>query len=415
MNTFNHPSNKIFALLPLTLAISIGVTACGGGSDDDSSSSNNPTTPTPAPTPTPTVKNFSDTATWTVDSTKAGTTCYDFDSKAEVACTSNTWDVKFDSQNRSYKLWTNSGTSGTGKGGALGLVDWQSLKTYKNATQDPATSQDISQLYQADKTSGIFVEKPWYEYNLQGNHQLYPNNRVYLITTNASDPTIQSTVQAPVFALQVTNYYNTAGKSGFPTIRYIDTATPTQVKTKTIDASSQTDWVYLNLKTGETVASTGEWHIAFNRMNIKLNGGDSGTGKVGGYLAKTPDGYYDANNQPITAKFTTDNSQATLADLTNTAGYSVSTNGATWVTDKFGSALNPAYTGNYPTLDYGWYTYNGTTHLISAKPEATAKGALIRSAEGDSYARMRLVDIKYANPSVPAPTSFVYQLDIQPK
>lgn len=410
-----HPK---FVLLPLCFAMGLSLTACGGGSDGGSSgtgSSNGSGIGTTSPTPTPTVKNFSETATWTVDSTKAGTTCYDFTTKAEVDCSSTTWDIKFDSQNRSYKLWTNSGSSGNGKGGAFGLMDWQNLKSYKNAVQDPITGQDISQLYQTDKTAGIFVDKPWYEYNLQGNHQLYPNNRVYLITTNTSDPTTQSTAQAPIFALQITNYYNSAGVSGHPTIRYIDTANPSQVITKTLDASSQTDWVYFNLKTGATVSSTDDWQIAFNRMNVKLNGGNSGTGKVGGYLAKTPDGYYDANNQPITAKFITDNSQATLTDLTNTAGYSVGANGATWVTDKFGSALNPPYTGNYPTLDFGWYTYDGTTHLLTAKPEATAKGALIRSAEGDSYARIRLVEIKYANAAVPAPTSFVYQLDIQPK
>lgn len=408
MNTSILKQRPIFVLLPLSLCL----TACGGGSDGGSSTNaGNTTTPS---NPTTIVKNFSDTATWAVDSTKTVPTCYDFDSKAEVDCQTATWDVKFDPQNRSYKLWTNSGTSGTGKGGALGLIDWSSLKTYKNGVQDPVTGRDISQLYQTDNTAGIFVQKPWYEYDLQGNHQLYPNNRVYLITTNVSDPTIKSGVQMPIYALQITNYYNAAGKSGYPTIRYIDTATPNQVTTKTIDASSQTDWVYLNLKNGETTSSTGDWQIAFNRMNVKLNGGDSGTAKVGGYLAKTPDGYYDANNQPITAKFITDNSQATLTDLTNTAGYNVGANGATWVTDKFSSSLNPAYTGTYPTLDFGWYTYNGTTHLLSAKAETSAQGALIRSAEGNSYARMRLVDIKYANASQ-MPTSFVYQLDIQPK
>lgn len=35
-------------------------------------------------------------------------------------------------------------------------------------------------------------------------------------------------------------------------------------------------------------------------------------------------------------------------------------------------------------LDYGWYTYNGTVHMLSANPD---NGAFIRSGTGDSYAR----------------------------
>lgn len=65
-------------------------------------------------------------------------------------------------------------------------------------------------------------------------------------------------------------------------------------------------------------------------------------------------------------------------------------------------------------LDYGWYTYDGRTHKLSAKPESVAEGALIRSAEGNSYARMRLMEIGYADGS-PSPTNFVYHFDIQPK
>lgn len=407
---FTHKTSAIFIALATTLML----TACGGSSSDSTSSNNKPTTPT---TPTPSVKNFSDTATWTVDTTTIGTTCYDFDTKAKIDCSNPAWDIKFDNQARGNKLWTNGGTSGSGKGGALGLIDWQSLKTYKNALQDPVTGRDLSQLYQVDKSAGVFDEKPWYEYNLQGSHQLYPNNRVYLITTDNTNKTTASSVQLPVYALQITNYYDNTGRSGYPTIRYIDTAMPNQVKTQTINASSATDWVYVNLATGETFTSptAGNWQIAFNRMNVKLNGGDSGTGKVGGYLAKTPTGFYDTNNQPIIAKFITDNSQTTLADLTNTAGFEVASTGVTWVIDKFNSMLNPLAKGAYPNLDFGWYTYNGATHQMTVKPDASAQGALIRSNTGDSYARIKLTQINYATAGSPQASSYVYQLDIQPR
>ena len=132
-----------------------------------------------------------------------------------------------------------------------------------------------------------------------------------------------------------------------------------------------------------------------------LNGGDSGSGKIGGYLAATPAGYYDAKDEPIVSQFITDGSAATLADLTSTADYDKPLSARSWVIDSKGSDLNPAYTGNFPNLDFGWYTYNGMTHQLNAKPLDSAQGALIRSAEGNSYARVRLdkICLLYTSPS----------------
>lgn len=153
-------------------------------------------------------------------------------------------------------------------------------------------------------------------------------------------------------------------------------------------------------------------------MDVVLNGGDSaiGTkkGKVGGYLAATPAGYYDAQGKPITSQFTSDGSAATLADLTNTAVYDKPLSARSWVIDSKGSDLNPAYTGNFPNLDFGWYTYNGMTHQLNAKPVDSAQGALIRSAEGNSYARVRLDKINYPDSSATTATSWEFKIDIQP-
>ena len=85
-----------------------------------------------------------------------------------------------------------------------------------------------------------------------------------------------------------------------------------------------------------------------------------------------------------------------------------------WVIDSKGSDLNPAYTGNFPNLDFGWYTYNGANHQLNAKPIETAQGALIRSAAGDSYARVRLDNITYPNATATTPTSWAFKIDIQP-
>lgn len=403
---------KKLVLFITTGILSLSLIGCGsdsGGTNSDNNG-NGGTTP-----PVSTAK-FSETATWQITNLAPNSaTCYDFDSKAESSCDEDKWDIKFDNQARSVKLWSNSGDSGNGKGGVFGLLDWSDLSRYTNATQDPDTSRDITMHYNEDHSGGIFDAQPWFEYNLNENHQLYPNNRVYLITADNSSAITDSSVQQPIYATQIINYYNDAGASGHPTIRWIDTALPNKVQTKTIDASNNDNWVYFDLKTGQSSTNKdSNWQIGFKRNNIILNGGDSGNGKVGGYLAATPAGYYDAQGELIASQFMTDRSAATLTDLTNTTLYAKPMSARSWMIDSKGSDLNPTYTGNFPNLDYGWYTYSGTNHQLSAKPIETAQGALIRSAAGNSYARVRLNKITYPNATATTPTSWEFKIDVQP-
>lgn len=403
------------ALLFSSSLLALSMTGCGGGGDG-SSSGNNGNSDNDGSTPPASSASFSETATWQVTNLAPDSaTCYDFDAKAESSCDGDTWDIKFENQARSVKLWSNSGDSGAGMGGVFGLIDWSDLSRYTNATLDPDTGRDISLHYNEDRSGGVFTAKPWFEYNLQGNHQLYPNNRVYMVTTDSSSAMTDSSVQQPIYALQITNYYNDAGKSGYPTIRWIDTALPNKVQTQTINATSNDDWVYVDLKTGQSSTDKDStWQIGFKRNDVILNGGDSGSGKIGGYLAVTPAGYYDAKDEPIVSQFITDGSAATLADLTSTADYDKPLSARSWVIDSKGSDLNPAYTGNFPNLDFGWYTYNGMTHQLNAKPLDSAQGALIRSAEGNSYARVRLDKINYPDSTATTATSWEFKLDIQP-
>ncbi|MGP5192223.1 HmuY family protein [Psychrobacter celer] len=403
------------ALLFSSSLLALSMTGCGGSSDG-SSSGNNGNSDNDGSTPPASSASFSETATWQVTNLAPDSaTCYDFDAKAESSCDGDTWDIKFENQARSVKLWSNSGDSGAGMGGVFGLIDWSDLSRYTNATLDPDTDRDISLHYNEDRSGGVFTAKPWFEYNLQGKHQLYPNNRVYMVTTDSSSAMTDSSVQQPIYALQITNYYNDAGKSGYPTIRWIDTALPNQVQTQTINATSNDDWVYVDLKTGQSSTDKDStWQIGFKRNDVILNGGDSGSGKIGGYLAATPAGYYDAKDEPIVSQFITDGSAATLADLTSTADYDKPLSARSWVIDSKGSDLNPAYTGSFPNLDFGWYTYNGMTHQLNAKPLDSAQGALIRSAEGNSYARVRLDKINYPDSTATTATSWEFKLDIQP-
>lgn len=396
--------------------LAIILTACGGGSDGVSkfnpsgNTGDNPSNPsTPSNSGDTGASKFTQTATWTIDSKTPGAVCFDFDNKTAVDCTGTAWDLKQDNQPRSKKLWTNGGTSGTGKGAAYArLQDWSTLKTYTNATKTPGSNRDISRYYYADSTSSIFEDESWYQYNLQGKHQIYPNYKVYLITTDSSSTSITGSPQSPVYAMQIVNYYNQAGTSGNVTLRWIDTSMPTQVKSKTFAATSSSEWVYVDLATGEVSSKEGNWQVALKRTNVKLNGGDSGSGSAAGFLAKKPAGFYDANGKPVVEKFAANNLNSTQTDLTNTNNYSIPTAGVVWVKDSFSSALNPSYTGTYPNLDYGWYTYSGVTHQLAAKAEADAKGALIRSGDGNSYARVRLAQINNDT------GAWVYKFDIQP-
>ena len=420
------PKKLTVAIVGAVLALSL--TGCGSdsSSNNNSSSSNgsnnnggNSNNGGNKPPINP--ADFSKTATWTVTNfSPDAISCYDFDAQVAGDCSDDKWDIKLENQERGIKLWSNSGDSGEGDGGVFGLMDWSDLAKYKNATQDPDTDRDIAMHYNADRSGGIFDQQPWFEYNLNGKHQLYPNNRVYLITSDTISSAVDSSVQQPIYAMQIINYYSDAGASGHLTVRWIDTALPNKVRTQTINASNNDNWVYFDLKTGKaTTDEKGSWQVGFNRNSVILNGGDSGDSNVGGYLAATPAGYYTKPNknnksEPIVSQFITDGSIATEANLINTAEYAKPTSARDWITDRKGSDLNPAYTGNFPNLDFGWYTYNGATHQLNAKPIDNAQGALIRSAEGNSYARVRLDSINYPDTTTTTPSSWVFKLDIQP-
>src|SRR3990167_733003 len=85
---------------------------------------------------------------------------------------------------------------------------------------------------------------------------------------------------------------------------------PDSVKTATLNATSNSDYVYFNLATGNTVSLTAaeaensaDWHIAFRRNAVKLNGGASGPGNVAAAVVVAQDDFYDAAGKPIASVF----------------------------------------------------------------------------------------------------------------
>lgn len=416
-------TSKPLAVTAALLATAL-LAACGGGDDAE---------PTPDPTP---ASRFTRSATWNFVLPGSGDSlCYDFDAGTEVAgCSGTAWDLKVTSGGRSATLWTNSGTSGSGKGGAFGGPfdrSWAVLSAWLDATIDPVDGALPDAVYFKDTTRGTFtgsndIQAAAFEYDLKGDHQLYPNYRVFLVTTDSGSADAVGTPAAPVFALQVTGYYGgpTGVTSGHVSFRWIDRATPATVREATVDASSDTAWVYYDLVAGQVVGAGDAWQIAFNRYNVKLNGGDSGTGKVAGFVGKTPAGFYDADGKPVAARFTTARPADTLAELT-AADIAVPAAANRWVADADHSALNADYRGTYPNpLDFGWYRYfptaaaasaaglPATAHLLAANPD---NAALLRSGEGTSYARFHVTEIRYADPSVSSSAqTWTVRFDVQP-
>lgn len=424
------------ALTAALLATTLALAACGGGGGDGGSQ--------PTPTPTPAPAGFSKTANWTIaiPATPNATVCYDFDTQAEVAgCTGNNWDLKLQAPaagRNTPSFWSNGGVSGTGNGGVFGSPldhTWTELATWKNGTTDPATGQAIlPTLYAKDSPSSVFsgsngIASAVFEYGVGGDndHLLYPNFKVLVITTDSSKPASDLTVQT--FALQLTGYYGGAAgtTSGYPSFRWIDRAAAATVRTAQVNASA--GWVYFDLTAnggaGAVSSETGTWQIAFNRYNVKLNGGSSGSGTVAGFVGAQPAGFYTGTT-PVVAKFqSTTNLNDTLADLQGTL--SLPATAAAWVKDGLKSTLNPAgvMNGSYPnmTVNYGWYTYYASAAvaspvgLVAHQLKAnTDQGSLLRSGEGDSYARVRLAQIQYADPtSATSAQTWTFQFDVQPR
>lgn len=404
--------------------------ACGGSSNNDPAPVQE--TPAPGPAPAPAASAFTKSATWEAVVPAAGTSiCYDFDAAAEVAnCAGTSWDVKLASATRGTTFATNSGPNGEGRGGAFGGPfdhTWAELLTWQNATTDPVSGAIPANLYFADAARSAFsgtnpIGSAIFEYSVNNDNRLYPTYRTFLVTSDASNADATGAA-VPVYVVQVVGYYGGDGgtTSGYIHLQWIDRAAPGSVRTATVDA--RTGWAYFDLASGTTSSETGTWHLAFSRYNVKTNGGVSGTGTVGAFVGSTPAGLYDAAGSPIVAAFTAATPESMVGQLT--AEQAGPTSAAGWVRDTVSSSLAPTSQGSFPgPLDYGWYRYYSqatdaaaaglpsVAHIMGAVPE---RGTLIRSGEGNSYARMRLAQIRYAVPTdATSAQTWVVEFGVQP-
>lgn len=169
-----------------------------------------------------------------------------------------------------------------------------------------------------------------------------------------------------------------------------------------VDASSSDTMAYLNLASGEVLnltaaqaAESEDWHLALRRYNIQLNGGASGPGAVVGVVGDDQADFYDDSGEPVANVFLNATPDSELEHLKDTF-----TAPARWSQDSVVSGLGEA-----------WYNYDHSNGNMSANSD---NGYLLRSGEGDSYARLRATEFTFPTRTGQGITSFEFSFDVQP-
>src|SRR5690606_20171053 len=78
---------------------------------------------------------------------------------------------------------------------------------------------------------------------------------------------------------------------------------------------------------------------------------------------------------------------------------------ANWISDSIVTLLRGP-----SSVDGGWYLYNGGNGIMTANPD---NGWLLRSGEGNSYARMRATDIYFRTRANVGVENFTFEFDVQ--
>lgn len=107
------------------------------------------------------------------------------------------WDIMLDG----YDIRINGGVSGSGGAGAVAVGD--------EFAGIADASDVLASVYRGDAFGGVFTLHPWYRYNLDDNHTIFPTFDVFLVKRGAA-----------VYKVQITGYYNTAGEPRHITFRY---------------------------------------------------------------------------------------------------------------------------------------------------------------------------------------------------
>ncbi|MDS1308673.1 MULTISPECIES: HmuY family protein [Marinobacter] len=176
-----------------------------------------------------------------------------------------------------------------------------------------------------------------------------------------------------------------------------------QTKRQVVDAKSYSQATYLNLNTGATMQMTVEeaqgrtdWHLSFKRDTVQVNGGASGAGNVAGAVANSQGKFYDDAGEPnfnlLVNATASSEEEALLAEYPEPGSRD-------WVSDSITNSFGS-----------DWYSYNPDGGIMNANSD---NGWLVRSAEGNSYARMRMIEMDFPTRTGEGIKSFTVAFDVQ--
>ena len=111
--------------------------------------------------------------------------------------TTGDWDIEVSG----WTIRLNGGVSGTGSAGAY--LTGESFDEVTDAGAAPSVA------FSTDAFAGVFDGSPWYRYNLDGQHTVFPTYDVYLLDTSDG-----------VYKVQVTGYYSATGAPRHISFRY---------------------------------------------------------------------------------------------------------------------------------------------------------------------------------------------------
>mgnify|MGYP000176840800 CR=1 FL=1 len=226
-------------------------------------------------------------------------------------------------------------------------------------------------------------DKGWYRESAFGVSETPRENVGYVLRTH----------DCRYFKLRMLSYSNADGDQGYPRYEFaeipggscsaggpageqrVSFSTQNNVTAAEVDATSEDDWVYIDLQTlSQTYPSAPAsdpdgWDVAFKRSDIKINSGASGAGEVG--IHDIYQGDWDSINAvPGDADYHRDTDEA-LAFVTYPEGD--------------GSCSGTA-------TDYGWYHYsyfcdegNGIHHI-------SPRDVVYIVKDGEQYWKFRVLD-----------------------
>lgn len=158
------------------------------------------------------------------------------------------------------------------------------------------------------------------------------------------------------------------------------------ITTVKIDASTQT--AFLNLSKCQAKSKTQQWDLAFNRANILVNASAKSA------IADEQAEYYNGGNPASNVQPVANNGQQ-FANATNATELDSLLN----ATSIIGNWIND---GTAPAIDGGWY--------VSGHPLVpTDQNYVIRSAEGNTFARMKANNITFTGRAYEVEFAFYIQ------